>query len=195
MQIQLPKLKKVDNTPDNRKKILLLSDDLRFHSGIATMSKELIIGTAHEYKWVQLAAALNHPEHGKVLDISQSVNDEIGISNANVKLYCHTTYGNIQVLKEILHFEKPDVIMLFTDPRHWMWFWPFEHELKTKYKIGIVYLSVWDNLITPTYNKSFYGSCDALFAISRQTHEIHKSVLNHRGSEWIDLDVDNIEEI
>ena len=31
-----------------RKKILLLSDDLRMHSGVATMSKEIVIGTAHK---------------------------------------------------------------------------------------------------------------------------------------------------
>ena len=50
---------------DKRKKILLLSDDLRMHSGVATMSREIVVGTAHKYNWFQLGAALKHPEIGK----------------------------------------------------------------------------------------------------------------------------------
>ena len=50
--IQLPKLRKIDPNRPKKKKILLLSDDLRMHSGIATMSREFVIGTAHEYDWV-----------------------------------------------------------------------------------------------------------------------------------------------
>lgn len=190
MKIQLPTLKKIDpDKPiDVRKKILLLSDDLRFHSGIATMSRELVLGTADRFKWVQLAAAMQHPEHGKVVDMSDSINKERNIDNANVKLFCHTGYGNIAVMREILTHEKPDAIMLFTDPRHWMWFWSFEHELKTKYKIPLVYLSIWDNLTWPLWNASFYASCDMLLGISRQTHVIHQSVLDYHKTNWIDLD-------
>ena len=51
-----------------KKKILLLSDDLRMTSGIATMSKELVLGTIHKYDWVQLGAAIQHPEFGKVVE-------------------------------------------------------------------------------------------------------------------------------
>lgn len=186
MNIQVPKLKKV--VEDDRKKILLLSDDMRFHSGIATMSRELVIGTADRLRWIQLAAAMEHPDHGKIIDLSESINKERSIDNASVKLYCHTGYGSIPVLREILGYEKPDVIMLFTDPRHWMWFWPFEHELKTKYKIPLAYLSVWDNLIYPYWNHGFYASCDLLMGISKQTHQVHKGVLNYHDTKWIDID-------
>ena len=40
-----------------KKKILLLSDDLRMTSGIATMSKEFVLGTLDKYDWIQLGAA------------------------------------------------------------------------------------------------------------------------------------------
>ena len=53
-----------------KKKILLLSDDLRMASGIATVSKELVLGTAHKYDWFQVGAAINHPEAGKILDVN-----------------------------------------------------------------------------------------------------------------------------
>ena len=52
----------------SKKKILLLSDDLRMHSGIATQSKEFVMGTIHKYDWVQLGGAVKHPEAGKIID-------------------------------------------------------------------------------------------------------------------------------
>ena len=69
-----------------KKKILLLSDDLRMASGIATVSKELVLGTAHKYDWFQVGAAINHPEAGKVLDVSQDIQERYGIADANVKI-------------------------------------------------------------------------------------------------------------
>ena len=54
MSIELPKLKKVSKNKVKKPKILLLSDDLRLHSGIATQSKEIVLSTVHKYDWVQL---------------------------------------------------------------------------------------------------------------------------------------------
>ena len=48
----------------SKKKILLLSDDLRMSSGVGTMSKEFVVGTLHHYDWVQLGGAIKHPEEG-----------------------------------------------------------------------------------------------------------------------------------
>ena len=51
-----------------KKKILLLSDDLRMSSGIATVSKEFVFGNFDKFDWVQLGAAVNHPDKGKEID-------------------------------------------------------------------------------------------------------------------------------
>ena len=67
--------------PKDRKKILLLSDDLRFPSGVGTMSKELVLGTCHRYNWVQLGAGINHPDKGKILDVSKSIGEEAGVED------------------------------------------------------------------------------------------------------------------
>ena len=52
-QIKLPKLRKIDPNKAKKKKILLLSDDMRMHSGIGTMSKEFVMNsldkTKHSY--------------------------------------------------------------------------------------------------------------------------------------------------
>ena len=51
-----------------KKKILLLSEDLRMHRGLATMSREFVLGTVDKYDWVQLGGAVKHPEEGKVIE-------------------------------------------------------------------------------------------------------------------------------
>ena len=84
-EIKLPKLKKVDSNnlkKSKKKKILLLSDDLRMHSGIATQSKEFVMGTLDKYDWVQLGGAVKHPEQGKIIDMSQAVQNEYGVNDA-----------------------------------------------------------------------------------------------------------------
>ena len=75
-EIKLPKLQKVDPNKPKKKKILLLADDLRMHSGIATQSKEFVMGTLDKYDWVQLGGAIKHPEEGKVIDMSQAVKND-----------------------------------------------------------------------------------------------------------------------
>ena len=43
---------------EERKTILLLSDDIRTHSGVGTMSKEIVINTAHRFNWVNIGGAV-----------------------------------------------------------------------------------------------------------------------------------------
>lgn len=67
--------------------ILLLSDDMRLHSGIATMSKEIVLHTSHKYDFIQVGAAVKHPDEGKFFDVSDSVNEEAGIDNAMLESF------------------------------------------------------------------------------------------------------------
>jgi len=55
---------------DKRKKILLMCDDIRVHSGIAHMGRELVINTAHHFNWVNVGGAVKHPEAGQRFDLS-----------------------------------------------------------------------------------------------------------------------------
>ena len=68
----------------DRKKILLLCDDIRLHSGVATMAREIVSNSAHHYNWFQLGAALNHPDAGKVFDVSKEINKNLQIDDADV---------------------------------------------------------------------------------------------------------------
>ena len=47
-------------------------------SGIATMSKEIVLGTVKHFDWVQLASGINHPEAGKIVDLNEDVRRRTG---------------------------------------------------------------------------------------------------------------------
>ena len=76
-KLTLPKLKSEKVKPKSKKKkILLLSDDLRMSSGVGTMSREFVLGTLKDFDWVQIGGAIKHPEEGKIIDMSQSLSSE-----------------------------------------------------------------------------------------------------------------------
>jgi len=158
-----------------RKKILLLCDDIRFTSGIATIAREIVVGTAHRFNWVNVGGAINHPEQGKRLDISSDTNIHTGINDSSVFIYPVNGYGDPQLIRQLLEIEKPDALMFFTDPRYWIWLFQIENEIRRK--IPMIYLNIWDDYPVPMYNEPYYESCDGLMAISKQTHNINKIAL------------------
>ena len=67
--------KSFEYLPQNeRKKILLITDDIRVHSGVATVAREIVIQTAHHFNWCQMAGSIKHPDKGKKLDLSDETN-------------------------------------------------------------------------------------------------------------------------
>ena len=158
-----------------KKKILLMSDDLRMHSGIATVSKDIVFETLNEYDWVQIGGAIKHPEEGKIVDMSEGLEKDFGIKDGYLRIYPVSGYGNEDILREVMALEKPDAILHYTDPRFWIWFYNMESEIRRE--IPIFYYNIWDALPDPQYNINYYKSCDLLMAISKQTYGINKRLL------------------
>ena len=176
--------KSFKHLPQNkRKKILLICDDIRVHSGVATVAKEIVMHTSHHFNWVQLAGAIKHPDKGKKLDISEDVNNNAGINDSRVHLYPTDGYGNPQVLREIIKNESPDAIMLITDPRYFAWVFAMEHEIRKN--IPITYLNIWDDYPAPMYNRPYYEACDLLMGISKQTVNINNIVLEDKAKDKV----------
>ena len=175
---------KLDYIPkEDRKNILLLCDDIRMHSGIATMGREIVLGSAHHYNWFNLGAALKHPDNGKVFDLSADINTKIGIEDASVFVRPNNGYGDAQQIRNIIKQNKIDAIFIFTDPRYWIWLFEMERELRSK--MPIFYLNIWDDYPAPYYNKTYYNSVDVLMAISKQTKNINEIVLGDLGKNKI----------
>tara|TARA_R110001599_G_scaffold73587_1_gene203399 strand:+ start:852 stop:2297 length:1446 start_codon:yes stop_codon:yes gene_type:complete len=168
---------------EDRKKILLICDDIRVHSGIATVAKEIVIHTAQHFNWAQIAGAIKHPDKGKIFDISNDINKDTGLTDASVFLYPTDGYGNIELVRQIIKRENPDAIMLITDPRYFMWLFNAEGEIRKN--MPIMYLNIWDDYPTPLYNKAFYESCDLLMGISKQTVNINKIALGDKAQDKV----------
>ena len=110
--------------------------------------------------------------------MSEAIGKEAGVEDANVKIYPSSGYGNSMFLRAIIKQEKPDMLMMFTDPRYWFWLFNMEREIRAT--MPIIYYNIWDDLPYPMYNKAYYESCDGLFAISKQTLNINKQVLGEK---------------
>ena len=164
---------------EQRKNILLLTDDIRLHSGVANVGKEIIIHSAHKYNWYNLGGAINHPELGKKFDLSDEINKLVGINDSSVKVQPNNGYGEAQQIREIIKNEKIDAIFLITDPRYFTWLFAIENEIRKK--TPIIYLNIWDDYPAPMYNKAYYESCDLLMGISKQTVNINKLVLGEKA--------------
>ena len=132
---------------DKRKKILLLTDDIRVYSGVATVAREIVVNTAHHFNWCQLAGAIKHPDLGKELDLTGDVNKKAGIKDGYCKLYPVNGYGDPMVLRNVIKKEKPDALMLITDPRYFTWLFNMEAEIRKDIPIG--YLNIWDDYPAP----------------------------------------------
>ena len=169
--------------PDKRKKIMLITDDIRVHSGVGGIGKEIVIHTAQHFNWVNIGGAIKHPDIGKRFDISEETNRVTGLKDSSVILYPVDGYGNPDIIRQLIQIEKPDAIMLITDPRYFIWLFAMENEIRKQ--VPITYLNIWDDYPAPLYNKAYYEACDLLMGISKQTVNINKLVLGKKADNKI----------
>jgi glycosyltransferase involved in cell wall biosynthesis len=168
---------------EQRKNILLLTDDIRLPSGVGNIGKEIVLHTSHKYNWLNIGGAINHPEKGKMFDISEDINNLKGISDAYARVLPIDGYGDPQLIREMIKREKIDAIFLITDPRYFTWLFQIENEIRRH--TPIIYLNIWDDYPAPMYNKAYYESCDVLLGISKQTVNINKLVLGDKAKDKI----------
>jgi len=170
-----------------RYKILLLSDDIRKHTGVSNISKQIILNTCDEIDWIQISCGANK-NINEIIDVSESIQKLTG-KTGSVKLYPTSHYGNSVILREVLRKENPTAILHITDPHRWMWMYEMEHELRLS--IPILYYHVWDNTPYPYFLKDIYKSCDWIGCASKLTYECVKNVVNeHKAVEYIPHGVD-----
>ena len=147
-----------------KKKILMLCDHPLVPSGVGTQAKYLIEGLLDtgKYKFVVYGGAVKHPDYRP-----QKINPEKYGEDGWI-VYPVDGYGDKDKLRETIQREKPDALLLFTDPRFFVWIWEMEDEIRPV--CPIVYWHVWDNDPTPVFNRPFYDSTDFIAALSLKTY-------------------------
>ena len=147
-----------------KKKILMLSDHALSTSGVGCQSRYLIEGLTKKGNWSvrQFGAAIKHANYNVI-----KVTDDFIIKPVD-------GFGSPDLLRQTLAVERPDVLLLFTDPRFFIWVWEMEDEIHQI--CPIAYWHVWDNLPVPTFNKVLYESTDLINCHSHLTYNFVKDI-------------------
>lgn len=148
--------------PQKKHKILMLSDHPLCTSGVGVQARFLIQGLINtgKYSFRSLGGAVKHPNYDTVM-----VNPDFVIKPVD-------GFGNHDIIRNILINERPDAIILFTDPRQFMWLWEIEDEIHQF--CPIAYWHVWDNDPYPSFNDVWYRSTDLINCLSHKTYELIK---------------------
>jgi len=146
----------------HKKKILVLSDHALSTSGVGTQTRHLINGLIAKGEWTfrQFGAAMKHADYRTVI-----VNEDFIIKPID-------GFGTKDMLRVTLATEKPDLILIFTDPRFFGWLFEMEDEIHQI--CPIAWWHVWDNLPKPTFNAPFYEATDLINCHSYLTYELCK---------------------
>jgi glycosyltransferase involved in cell wall biosynthesis len=111
-----------------------------------------------KYSFRCFGAAVKHDNYDTVV-----VNPDFVIKPTN-------GFGDKMLLRKTLAQVKPDALMLFTDPRFFIWVWEMEDEIHQI--CPIVYWHLWDNPPWPEFNRPLYESTDLINCINYPTYEM-----------------------
>ena len=151
-----------------KKKILILSDHALSTSGVGIQTRHLVAGLIEKGEWTvrQFGAAVKHKNYDTV-----QVSDDFIIRPID-------GFGNKELIRVTLATEKPDILLIFTDPRFFIWLWEMEDEIHQV--CPIAYWHVWDNRPAPEFNKVLYESTDLINCHSHLTYEMCKELVPGR---------------
>jgi glycosyltransferase involved in cell wall biosynthesis len=156
--------------PQRKHKILMLSDHPLCTSGVGVQARFLIQGLLNtgKYSFRCLGGAIKHEKYETIM-----LNPDFIIKPVD-------GFGNHEIIRNILINERPDAVLLFTDPRQFMWLWEIEDEIHQI--CPITYWHVWDNDPYPAYNDVWYKSTDLINCLSYKTYELVNSRFPERAN-------------
>ena len=145
-----------------KKTILMLSDHPLSTSGVGTQARWLISGLINtgKYTFRCFGGAVRHDNYDTI-----TVNPDFIIKPTN-------GFGDKDLLRKTLVQVRPDALMLFTDPRFFIWAWEMEDEIRQI--CPIVYWHLWDNPPWPDFNRPLYEATDLINCINYPTYEMVK---------------------
>ena len=145
-----------------KKKVLMLCDMPLSTSGVGVQSRVLINGllATGKYSFRVFGGAVKHESYDTIM-----VNN-----NPDFIIKPTNGFGDKNLLRQVLAMERPDVLLLFTDPRFFIWCWEMEDEIHQI--CPIAYNHLWDNPPWPEFNRVLYESTDLINCINYPTYEM-----------------------
>lgn len=159
---------------ENRKKILFITDSINCTSGVGNISREIVYATANHFNWVVIGGFQRAIHHGKIFDLSPSVNIERNFNDSQVHEIQYSGYGDANLYQQVIHNENVDAVLLMSDPRSHI---NFFNNINLFKDIPVCWYNIWDAYPTPHFNKPYYDSCDTLINISKFTDNVVKEIL------------------
>jgi glycosyltransferase involved in cell wall biosynthesis len=146
--------------PQKKRKILFISDHPLAPSGVGVQARMLINGllATGRYSFLCLGGAMKHGDYRTIV-----VNEDFIVKPVD-------NFGTRELVQQILVQESIDAILLFTDPRQFVWLWEFADEVQQV--CPITYWHVWDNDPYPAFNRPWYESTDLINCLSWKTFEM-----------------------
>jgi len=157
-------------------KIFTIGDHPLSPSGVGTQTKYIIEGMLKtgKYEFISFGGAIKHPDHNP--QKTQEWGDDWVIWPVD-------GYGNADMVRAMIHQQKPDILWFMTDPRFYGWLWSIENEVRAH--VPMVYYHVWDNYPYPDFNRNAYLSNDHIACISKLTYDIVQTVTPEVESSYI----------
>lgn len=153
----------VVTTASNKKKILTISDHPLIPSGVGTQTRYVIEGLLKTGKYTirSWGAAIKHQDYRP-----QNVFPEL--YKGDWIIYPTDGYGDRERMRAFILNEKPDALLIVTDPRFYTWLFEMADEILQN--MPIIYWHVWDNDPTPEFNDSYYASISRMVPLSLKTY-------------------------
>jgi glycosyltransferase involved in cell wall biosynthesis len=145
-----------------KKTILMLSDHPLSTSGVGTQARWLITGLINtgKYSFRCFGGAVRHDNY------------DLNVVNSDFVIKPTNGFGDRNLLRKTLAQLQPDALLLFTDPRFFIWTWEMEDEIHQI--CPIAYWHLWDNGPWPEFNRALYSSNDLINCINYPTYEMVK---------------------
>ena len=165
----------------NKIKIFTISDHPLSPSGVGTQTRYIIEAMLKtgKYQFISFGGAIKHLNH------EPQRTEEWG---DDWIIWPVDGYGNPDMVRAMIHQQKPDILYFMTDPRFYEWLWSIEHEVRQH--VPMVYYHVWDNYPYPKFNRPYYLSNDYIACISKVTHDIVQTVAPEVSSKYVPHAVD-----
>jgi glycosyltransferase involved in cell wall biosynthesis len=164
---------------DKKIKVLIDTDHILSPSGVATTTKMVAEALLKSGKFCirQLGGALKHSNYNVVK--TQEYGEDLIIFPVD-------GYGSPDIVRSIIRTERPDIFLIVSDPRFWVWLFNIEDEFRPL--MPLVYWHLWDHAdkqTMPTFNLPYYRSCDHIALINKLSNNIIDTICPEISHEYL----------